>query len=124
MKLPLCHTAALPGFLFCVLSGFCAYTGSSAQAAPLPAPDQAAASQPVDTVVIPGPLRSFERMAAISQKVSADDVLPLLARNIFMQGYQRGSPTEFLYLLDHYIQQARELQILAGPGNTIHVTNC
>jgi hypothetical protein len=82
------------------------------------------ASSPVETATIPGPLRSFMRMAAISQKVSPDDVLPLLARNVFMQGYQRGSPTEFLLLLDRYVQQARELQILAGPGNTIHVTNC
>jgi hypothetical protein len=64
------------------------------------------------------------RMAAISQKVSPDDVLPLLARNVFMQGYQRGSPTEFLLLLDRYVQQARELQILAGDNNLIHVANC
>ena len=64
------------------------------------------------------------RMAAISQKVSADDVLPLLARNVFMQGYQRGTPTEFLLLLDRYVQQARELQILAGPEYRIRVANC
>jgi hypothetical protein len=64
------------------------------------------------------------RMAAISQKVAPEDVLPLLARNVFMQGYQRGTPTEFLLLLDRYIQQARELQILAGTGNTIRVVNC
>jgi hypothetical protein len=64
------------------------------------------------------------RMAAISQKVAPEDVLPLLARNVFMQGYQRGTPTEFLLLLDRYILQARELQILAGTGNTIRVVNC
>jgi hypothetical protein len=74
--------------------------------------------------MIPGPLRSFMRMAAISQKVSQDDVLPLLARNVFMQGYQRGAPTEFLLLLDRYVQQARELQILAGTSNEIQVANC
>jgi hypothetical protein len=79
---------------------------------------------PVDTVTIPGPLRSFMRMAAISQKVSPEDVLPLLARNVFMQGYQRGTPTEFLLLLNRYVQQARELQILAGTKNEIHVANC
>jgi hypothetical protein len=82
------------------------------------------ASPPVETATIPGPLRSFMRMAAISQKVSSDDVLPLLARNVFMQGYQRGTPTEFLLLLNRYVQQARELQILAGTSNMIHVTNC
>ena len=75
-------------------------------------------------VTIPGPLRSFMRMAAISQKVSAEDVLPLLARNVFMQGYQRGTPTEFLLLLNRYVQQARELQILAGTKNEIRVANC
>ena len=64
------------------------------------------------------------RMAAISQKVSPEDVLPLLSRNVFMQGYQRGSPTEFLLLLNRYVQQARELQILAGSKNEIRVANC
>jgi hypothetical protein len=77
-----------------------------------------------ETVTIPGPLRSFMRMAAISQKVPNDEVLPLLSRNLFMQGYQRGTPTEYLRLLDRYIQEARELQILAGPSETIHITNC
>ncbi len=79
---------------------------------------------PADTVTIPGPLRSFMRMAAISQKVSPEDVLPLLSRNVFMQGYQRGSPTEFLLLLNRYVQQARELQILAGSKDEIRVANC
>jgi hypothetical protein len=78
----------------------------------------------VETATVPGPLRSFLRMAAVSQKVSPADVLPLVARNVFMQGYQRGTPTEFLLLLDRYIQQARELQILAGSANTIQVSNC
>jgi hypothetical protein len=75
-------------------------------------------------VIIPGPLRSFMRMAAISQKVSPDDVLPLLARNVYMQGYQQGTATEYLILLDRYVQQARELQILAGSSNTIRVRGC
>jgi hypothetical protein len=63
-------------------------------------------------------------MAAISQKVAPEDVLPLLSRNVFMQGYQRGTPTEFLLLLGRYIQQARELQILAGTTYTIRVNSC
>ena len=78
----------------------------------------------VQMVSIPGPLRSFMRMAAISQKVSADDVLPLLARNVYMQGYQQGNATEYLILLERYVQQARELQILAGSSKTIRVRNC
>ena len=67
---------------------------------------------PPQMVVIPGPLRSFERMAAISQKVPAEKVLPLFARNVFTQGYENGRPTEFLILVDRYLEQARELQNL------------
>ena len=92
--------------------------------APCHAAPSVRSAPPEDTVTIPGPLRSFMRMAAISQKVPNDEVLPLLSRNVFMQGYQRGTPTEYLRLLDRYVQQARELQILAGPSETIHVTNC
>jgi len=73
---------------------------------------------------IPGPLRSFLRMAAISQKISAEEVLPLLARNVVVSGYQGGKPTEFLVLLNWYMDQARELQALAGPGSVIHVSGC
>ncbi|WP_255550766.1 hypothetical protein [Granulicella sp. dw_53] len=81
-------------------------------------------SPPIATVTIPGPLRSFMRLASISQKVSPEDVLPLLARNIYMQGYRGGVPTEYLILLDRYVHQARELQILAGSNNTIRVASC
>src|SRR5437763_13076226 len=51
-------------------------------------------------VMIPGPLRSLERMAGISQKVVPAQVLPLLTRNLYVQGYvgwqDNGTPTEFL----------------------------
>ena len=110
----------------CVCSS--AYSGNAVYAASLNLSETTAtgtpAPMPVETAIVPGPLRSFLRMAAISQKVSPEDVLPLLARNVFMQGYQRGTPTEFLLLLDRYVQQARELQILAGTDNTIRVANC
>src|SRR6266568_672409 len=43
-------------------------------------------------VAIPGPLRSFLRMAGISQKVSPEEVMPLLARNVFVLGYEGRSP--------------------------------
>lgn len=80
---------------------------------------------PGATVTIPGPLRSFLRMAGISQRVPPDEVLPLLARNVFSQGYVGSNrPTEFLILLIRYVQQARELASLAGPDGKIHVTNC
>jgi len=78
-----------------------------------------------DTINIPGPLRSFLRMAGISQKITAEDVLPLLARNVYSHGYENGhQPTEFLRLLDRYMDQATELQILAGSSDTIRVSSC
>ncbi len=81
------------------------------------------------TVTIPGPLRNFLRMAAISQKVAPEEVLPLLARNVVVEGYQywqdkARKPTEFLKLLKNYLDQARELQKLAGLEGVIRVANC
>jgi hypothetical protein len=81
-------------------------------------------TSPAEEVAIPGPLRSFLRMAAISQKVTPEEVLPLLARNVVMSGYQDGKPTEFLVLVNWYMDQARELETLAGRGGVIHVSNC
>lgn len=81
-------------------------------------------SRATDWINIPGPLRSFLRMAGISQKISPDDVLPLLARNVYVEGYELGKPTEFLLLLERYVEQARELQVLAGSSGVIHVTSC
>jgi hypothetical protein len=67
-------------------------------------------------------------MAGISRQVSPDEVMPFLARNIFLNGYRgygsKGRPTEFLILLRRYVQQARELAILAGPGGEIRVADC
>src|SRR3954463_13964031 len=65
---------------------------------------------PDASVAIPGPLRSFMRMAGISQKATSEEVVPLLARNVFLLGYEGPSshvrPTEFLILLSRYVQQA------------------
>ncbi|MGH9494061.1 MAG: hypothetical protein ACRD3B_03615, partial [Candidatus Sulfotelmatobacter sp.] len=76
--------------------------------------------------VIPGPQRSFLRMAGISQKVTPEEVLPLLSRNVFTEGYERSNrPTEFLILLRRYVVQARELSLLASQsGMVIRVSNC
>ena len=63
-------------------------------------------------------------MAGISQKISPEDVLPALARNVEVLGYQVGQRTEYLLLLERYVQQARELQALAGPSNEIRVARC
>jgi hypothetical protein len=51
-------------------------------------------------------------------------VFPLLSRNISLNGYDQGKPTEFLILIDRYLQQARELQVLAGPSSKITVNSC
>ena len=79
-------------------------------------------------VAIPGPLRPLLRMAGISQQISAEEVMPLLAHNIFTQGYQgsptKGQPTEYLTLLDRYLEQARELDAIAGADRMLRVTNC
>lgn len=83
---------------------------------------------PETEVFIPGPLRSFERMAGISQQVTPEQVLPLLARNVYVQGYvgwqDNGTPTEFLILLGRYENQAKELAELAGPSQVVHVSGC
>ena len=80
------------------------------------------------TAIVPGPLRSFLRLAGVSQKIGPEQVLPLLARNVYMQGYSgvrgREHPTEFLILLTRYVRQARELSILAGDEHVIRASNC
>src|SRR6185437_6556884 len=92
---------------------------ATATAAPIPPPRASGAR-----AMIPGPLRSFLRMAGISQGVQPDEVLPLVARNSYLLGYGENTQTEFLRLLNRYLHQARELQILAGQDNTIHITDC
>ncbi|MCL2453500.1 MAG: hypothetical protein FWD08_07660, partial [Alphaproteobacteria bacterium] len=67
-------------------------------------------------------------MAGISQKVSPDQVMPLLARNVYVQGYigwkDSGSPTEFLILLGRYVNQAKELAQLAGDSGVVRLSGC
>jgi hypothetical protein len=116
-------------FLAAVLLCFPVITVAQTTAADHPSLD--ATEQEISSpsqVVIPGPLRSFLRMAGISQKVSPDEVLPLFARNVSVQGYigwqEKGRPTEFLVLLARYVKQAKELSALAGAGETIRVSNC
>jgi len=122
MKCPVYLPASLAVLLcMCV---WLAPPGSSALA------QNGSPTQPSDatTIMIPGPMRSFLRMSGISQKVLPEEVLTLLARNIFLRGYEgQGSslrPTEFLLLLRRYVEQARELAALAGPDGAIRVSNC
>lgn len=65
-------------------------------------------------------------MAGISQMVTPEEVLPLLSRNVFIEGFQGTSqPTEFLVLLRRYVVQARELtELAAHSGMVIRVAGC
>ena len=82
------------------------------------------------TANIPGPLRSFARMAALSPDAEPDDILPALARNVVTNGYQAShsnealEQTEYLKLVHRYLSQARELEKLAGDTHIIKIENC
>src|ERR1051325_9435783 len=77
--------------------------------------------------LIPGPFRSFARMAAISSDASPEDILPALARNVVTNGYQAShsnealEQTEYLKLVHRYLSQARELEKLAGEKKVIKI---
>src|SRR5437016_11406050 len=81
-------------------------------------------------VNIPGPLRSFGRMAAIASDINPDDILSALARNVVTNGYQAShsnealEQTEYLKLVHRYLTQARELEKLAGEQRVIKVEAC
>jgi hypothetical protein len=124
MRVPLCLAATL----------LISVSAVAAAGAPAPmqgggTPERQASTPAHATAVIPGPLRSFLRMAGISQKVAPDEVLPLLAQNVVIRGYRGwgndSQPTEYMTLLRRYVQQARELRnIAAASGGTIRVENC
>ncbi|MCX6625862.1 MAG: hypothetical protein NTY38_33325, partial [Acidobacteria bacterium] len=81
-------------------------------------------------IEIPGPIRSFSRMAALSPDLHPEDVLPALARNVVTNGYQAVSSnealdqTEYLKLVIRYLSQARELQKSAGADKVIRIAAC
>lgn len=83
-----------------------------------------------DVIYVPGPLRSFARMAALSPDVHAEDLLPAMARNVVTNGYQASAnnealdPTEYLKLVFRYLAQARELEKLTGPDKVIKIEQC
>jgi hypothetical protein len=82
------------------------------------------------SVFIPGPLRSFARMAALSPDLNPDDLLSALARNVVTNGYQATASnealeqTEYLKLVIRYLTQARELDKLAGADHQIKIDSC
>jgi hypothetical protein len=64
-------------------------------------------------------------MAAISQKVKPEEILPLLSRNVFIEGYKDARPTEYLILLRRYVVQAKELAFLAAQTDMVlRVSGC
>src|SRR5215469_5985937 len=122
----------------------CALCASTARSEPLPAGSEpshptsgqasnAAQSPDIpnagDYIVIPGPLRSFERMGAISKKANPDEVIPLLAHFIEAYGYEGSTQkqtrqTEALILFRRYFAQANTLASLAGPDAVIRFSTC
>ena len=103
----------------------CANAGSASGSTPAALPKETPPhSAPAETIVIPGPLRSFLRMAGISQEVTSDEVLPLLARNVSLYGYSGGGQKEYLVLLDRYVHFARDLQHLSDSKGLIHINGC
>ncbi len=82
------------------------------------------------TANIPGPLRSFARMAALPPDADPPDILPALARNVVTNGYQAShsnetlEQTEYLKLVHRYLSQARELEKLSGETRTIRIETC
>lgn len=103
--------------------GICSLARAAGPAGPTGG-DETAVAPSAETVVIPGPLRSFLRMAGISQESNTADVLPLLARNAFLYGHQVGKKTEYLVLESRYVEQARELQPFAVTNGSIHIGGC
>jgi len=81
-------------------------------------------------IEIPGPIRSFSRMAALSPDLPREEILGALARNVVTNGYQAANsneglePTEYLKLVVRYLSQARELNKLAGEAKKIRVEQC
>ena len=90
----------------------------------------AASAETFATAPIPGPLRSFARMAAISGDARPEDIFPSLARNVVTNGYQAShsnealEQTEYLKLVHRYLSQAHELEKLAGDSKILKVDSC
>ncbi len=79
---------------------------------------------------IPGPIRSFSRMAALSPDLPPAELLGALARNIVTNGYQAAGSnegleqTEYLKLVYRYLSQAKELEKLAVKDHQIVIEQC
>src|SRR5579872_5911655 len=106
-----------------------AYRADGGSGLTLPA-RSAPASSDQSYIDVPGPLRSFARMAALAPDLKPEDLLPALARNVVTNGYQAASSnealeqTEYLKLVVRYLSQARELDKLAGKNRIVDIAQC
>lgn len=92
---------------------------------PLPATASSTTEEAPREFPIHGPLRSFLRMAGISQQAPRENILPLLSWNVSALGFEGSDrPTEFLLLLRRYVVQAKELSELAGGDQVVRVSDC
>jgi hypothetical protein len=104
--------------------------GATDLPASLPAPAAQTQAESAAYIEIPGPLRSFSRMSALSPDLTPQDLLGALARNVVTNGYQAGGgnealeQTEYLKLVVRYLSQARELDRLAGPTRIVRIDAC
>jgi hypothetical protein len=93
-------------------------------------PDAAPPLFPMGTIEVPGPIRGFQRMAALAPDLPPEEILTALARNVVTGGYQAISgsealdQTEYLKLVLRYLAQARELDQFAGRDKVIRITAC
>jgi len=101
-----------------------------AQAAGWKVPERADSLLEQSAILVPGPLSSFARMAAISPEQDPRTLLAVLGRNVTVNGYRASDtgespePTEYMKLLLRYVSQARELAAFAGDSNEIRIASC
>ena len=130
-------TYRLPAFLVVAslatglsILGTCRYAHAAGPASPASAtasgdsPTSQATNQTTETIIIPGPLRSFLRMAGISQESTSRRLLRCWPAMYFSMAIKWAGKTEYLILVDRYVHQARELQPLAGATAMIHIADC
>jgi hypothetical protein len=112
------------------LADYRANGGTEWQTISLSAQSRKQQDGPRETVSIPGPVRSFARMAAVSSDSDPSEFLSSLARNVVTNGFQAThsndalEETEYLKLVHRYLSQARELDKLAGPDHRIKIATC
>jgi hypothetical protein len=124
MKILFRPSAVIAICLLVSASFFLPSAASASSSGSAAAGDDAAPGSSLHMVDLPGPINSFLRMAGISQEITPADVLPLLARNAFLYGHIGERRTEYLVLVDRYLQQARELRSLASGDGMIRVSGC